>query len=184
MIETTESEMRMIAERECETDEDCDPCYICKDVSEYIYQKAIRHEHSRLWSEWRWNDSRFRTKAPKCNQFVADIIIEAELPYPYVPIRPGFPQYGFRPPTASEWADPNINIPGFSRPIIVHPDLRKPGDISSTGSHMGIHVGEGEWINASSITNSVNISEDQGGFVRRAVKRCQPIENSCSNKSQ
>ncbi len=97
------------------------------------------------WSVYSYNNRRFRWGAPKCNQFVFDMIIGSGLPNPSVPDGMG----GTRPPTASEWA--GGPIPGWTSPHT--PAL--PGDIVSDGIHVGIQSDNGKRISASSIVNRV-----------------------------
>lgn len=93
---------------------------------------------------WMPRDSRFlfglRIMDPKylCNFYVADTIEGAGLPRPVV---------GGRTPTASDWNNTTKIIPGW---VIIHPTsetrglsatqimaLRRPGDVISSGAHVG-----------------------------------------------
>jgi len=72
---------------------------------------------------------------PKCNKFVGDCISRCQN-------RPK-PLINGRYPTAAEWQDPNVNIPGYGPP---HKNP-KPGDVVTDGSHMGFMV-DGGYIQA------------------------------------
>ena len=68
---------------------------------------------------------------PKCNKFVGDMIsLVPGMPPPLV---------NDRYPTAREWTDSDIDIPGFSAP---HSDPM-PGDVVSDGAHVGIKTSSG-----------------------------------------
>jgi hypothetical protein len=105
------------------------------------------------WSVYSFNNRRFRWGAPKCNEFVYDMIIGSGLPNPSVPDGSG----GTRPPTANEWGNSGVGIPGWSSPHT--PAL--PGDIVSDGIHVGIQSDNGKRISASSIVNRV-VENDWG----------------------
>ena len=68
---------------------------------------------------------------PKCNKFVGDCISDC-------PNRPK-PLINGRYPTADEWADPGVKIPGYSSPH--SPPL--PGDVVSEGGHTGFFKSDG-----------------------------------------
>lgn len=62
---------------------------------------------------------------PKCNKFVGDVISTIpNMPRPLV---------NGRYPTAAEWADPKVNIPGFGPP---HTNPQA-GDVVTDAGHMG-----------------------------------------------
>lgn len=82
----------------------------------------------------------------KCNQFVADVLREAGIPVD------GLHQTltGSAPPTAGDWADPDVEIPGWE---VIDPKDAKPGDViaetswwehlpSTPSGHVGIVVGD------------------------------------------
>jgi cell wall-associated NlpC family hydrolase len=73
----------------------------------------------------------------KCNKFVGDCISAC-------PNRPA-PLVNGRYPTASQWNDPNVNIPGYGPPH-EHP---KPGDVVTDGGHVGFMDANGNYIEAS-----------------------------------
>ena len=78
----------------------------------------------------------------KCNKFVGDCISEcSNRPKPIIKDKVGNKRY----PTASEWVDPNIDIPGYGPP---HTNP-KPGDVVGDGNHVGF-MDEYGYIEASS----------------------------------
>lgn len=82
---------------------------------------------------------------------------EAGLPEPLVPIDPKDPCSEMRPPTASEWSDPNVDIHGWSSPH-ENPGY---GDVISDGKHVAIDAGNGMAISASARTGTVRIHDVQ-----------------------
>ena len=98
--------------------------------------------------------------SPKCNKFVADQIEDSGRPRPQVP-RGIWGIFGFkRDPTAKEWADPSVNIPGWSgtMPLLA----AQSGDViaqqhGQNGGHSGIlalsDTGGLLTVSVSSVTN-------------------------------
>jgi hypothetical protein len=68
---------------------------------------------------------------PKCNKFIGDCVSQC-------PNRPR-PLIDGRYPTASEWADPHVNIPGYGTPH----SPPQPGDVVSEGGHTGFMKDDG-----------------------------------------
>jgi RHS repeat-associated protein len=91
-----------------------------------------------FWNFW-WPDSWFLKT--KCNKFVGDCISAVpDRPKPVVPgglLRGLCP--GWRYPTAPEWKDSDVNIPGYGPPHL-NP---QPGDVVTDGNHLGFMVGGG-----------------------------------------
>jgi hypothetical protein len=59
----------------------------------------------------------------------------------------------FRPPTASELANPEVSIPGWSSPH-EHPQV---GDVVTDKIHVGIKISENTFISASTDVNAVRV---------------------------
>ena len=84
------------------------------------------------WWPWppRWANEN------KCNKFVGDCLAQsAKMPAPLIDNGKG----GKRYPTAAEWADPDVKIPGFGPPHKGH----MPGDVVTDSVHVGIRVEDG-----------------------------------------
>jgi RHS repeat-associated protein len=103
---------------------------------------------SEAWNFNRINDE-YPEKTNKCNKFVYDVLKEAGAD-PGRPnrtlIRKFFGLEGY-PPTAQQWADPNVNIPGWR--VLQPGETPEPGDVvaqrrpySDATGHVAI-VGEG-----------------------------------------
>ena len=95
---------------------------------------------------------------PQCNRFVGDCIATCKnRPKPLV---------NGRYPTAAEWGDPTVSIPGFGPP---HHDP-KPGDVVTTGWHVGIMDDDGYiesptldgWVKKIPINNDRDFHPDKG----------------------
>jgi len=91
---------------------------------------------------------------PKCNLFVYDVTTSAGAS-PGLPNQPGSSDWlrgarGGRPPTAGQWADPNFAIPGWS--VVGSPE---PGDVASSGRHVGIVYGNGLTLSATTLDGVV-----------------------------
>jgi len=88
-------------------------------------------------------------KSAKCNLFVNDMLTLGGDPPPRFP--------GDRVPSAKDWGDTATVIPGYY--VIPRETKPEPGDIISTGSHVGIYFpsynGENRIISASLITGRV-----------------------------
>ena len=102
---------------------------------------ATRYEAAR-WNGW------YRPGSNKCNQAVADWIVDSGRPRPHVP-----GHFGVLPrdPSAHEWADPRVSIPGWSAPF---PRAQAaPGDVIAQQhgpiyGHVGIVLAPGQTISA------------------------------------
>jgi hypothetical protein len=89
----------------------------------------------------------FLPNNPKCNKFVYDVTTLAGAS-PGLPNQPSNWDWiqgarGGRPPLASQWADPNYVIPGWT--VVASPE---PGDVASSGKHVGIVYINGLTISA------------------------------------
>jgi RHS repeat-associated protein len=69
-------------------------------------------------------------RSPKCNKFAWDALANGGDPAGRMP--------DGRIPSASEWANPKIYIPGYY--ILPSDSSLKPGDVISDGHHMGLYV--------------------------------------------
>ena len=86
------------------------------------------------WNGW------YRPGSNKCNQAVADWIVASGHPRPKVPGHFGWVP---RDPSAHEWADPRVEIGGWSRPMAR--ELALPGDVIAQAhgpvyGHVGVVV--------------------------------------------
>ncbi|MFL0121805.1 hypothetical protein V2611_08395 [Tenacibaculum maritimum] len=119
--------------------------------SKKIVKNAKKQDKSKKWSYEAERDN-FKSKTNKCNKFVYDILTESGA-------SPGLPNgnpikkfFGYgSPPTASQWADPNYDIPGWD--VVSSP---KAGDVvavsanfSDATDHVGIMISETQSIGAS-----------------------------------
>lgn len=96
--------------------------------------------------------------ALKCNFFVWDALSAGG-------DAPGRMSDG-RVPSASEWADPNVNIPGYSLvPLAMTP---QPGDVVANGGHVGLYAplpdGSPGTISAASLFNGNGVVHNDWGF--------------------
>ncbi len=83
----------------------------------------------------------------KCNEFVADTVEQSGRPRPQVPKSGILGWLGFkRDPTAHEWADPNVNIPGWS----------KPGSVSGAAPNDVIAQEHGSWGHAGIVVRAMD----------------------------
>jgi hypothetical protein len=69
-------------------------------------------------------------RSPKCNKFTWDALANGGDPAGRMP--------DGRIPSASEWANPEINIPGYY--VLPSGSSFKPGDVVSDGHHTGLYV--------------------------------------------
>ncbi|WP_426308424.1 RHS repeat-associated core domain-containing protein [Acidovorax facilis] len=137
-------------------------------------KKARSYEGS---SKWRYDvaKGRFRENTNKCNLFVEDVLKEIGS---NVPDMNGWLTYNG--PTAGQWGDPKVNIPGY--PVVENP---QPGDVvaisrryGDASGHVGIVVEKGRSASQSSITDLVEVNS--WGFrpgEKPVFRRC-----SCSQK--
>ena len=132
-----------------------------------LVNEARKNIGSTDWSTWKHRDTRFRWGAPKCNGFVYDMIRRAGLPDPAVPIDPKDPSKGVRPPTAGEWGNPTVTIPGWSEPHF-NP---VPGDVVSDGVHCGIETGQGRISHSTKEEKVVENPWGQGNRGRSPIKQ-------------
>lgn len=77
----------------------------------------------------------------KCNKFVGDCISECRN-------RPK-PLINGRFPTAAEWYNPNVTIPGYGPPH----NFPQPGDVITDSVHVGFMNYSGNYVEASSYWN-------------------------------
>jgi hypothetical protein len=101
--------------------------------------------HSNLYLQSTAKDN-YGAGTNKCSQFVADTIQQGGAPRPQVPKTGILGWFGFkRDPTAHEWADPAVDIPGWSsrKPA----SEARPGDVIAQAhgnwGHAGIVVAPG-----------------------------------------
>lgn len=122
----------------------------CGDPAE-IAKKAASYEGS---SDWAYGTAkgRFAKNTNKCNLFVEDILTEQGS---NVPDMNGV--FSYNGPTAGQWGDPNVKIPGY---IVV--ETPQPGDIvaiphrySDATGHVGIVTAQGKTASQSAITDAV-----------------------------
>ncbi|MFZ4455001.1 MAG: hypothetical protein ACOYOT_02145 [Bacteroidales bacterium] len=110
---------------------------------------------------------------PKCNKFVADVLDQsgAGVGLPNEPGRSDLLRgaTGGRPPTASQWASPDYEIPDWE----VVSDNPQPGDIVSYKGHVGIVFSNGLSISATIysgvVLNDWGFRADQNPTFRRYV---------------
>lgn len=113
--------------------------------------------------DWMYSATRdeFGPGTNKCNKFVYDVLVEVHVtPPPKVTI---YVFFG-RPPLAGEWADPKVAIDGWE--VVATP---LPGDViaekhlySDATGHVGIVVGSGLTVSASSYVGGVIVENDWG----------------------
>jgi RHS repeat-associated protein len=116
---------------------------ITKLTPKNIIETARKYLDSSRWSKWNYLDEYFVFGTNKCNKFVYDVISEIV----QGAVRSIVSNRGFlRPPTAREWADPNFNLPGWSKPINNPP----AGSVISNGNHTGFITDKQTSISASS----------------------------------
>ncbi len=112
-----------------------------------ISQIALNHRGDTTYLASRWNGW-YRPGSNKCNQAVADWIQASGRPRPHVPGHFGLIP---RDPSAHEWADPHVIIPGWSAPM--PRDQAHPGDVIAQQhgpvyAHVGIVVGPRQTVSA------------------------------------
>ena len=109
-------------------------------VGSWQYNAAIGNPFdnysSGVWTSIPFIQDSYRRN--KCNKFVGDCISEC-------PNRPK-PFINGRFPTAAEWGDPNVTIPGYGSP---HTGIQ-PGDVITDGVHVGFMNYNGNYVEASS----------------------------------
>ncbi|MBB5055857.1 hypothetical protein HDF16_000526 [Granulicella aggregans] len=108
---------------------------------------ALRHQGDTAYEAAKWNGW-YRPGSNKCNKAVADWIVDSGHPRPFVRGHFGLIP---RDPSAHEWADPKINIKGWSAPMQRTEAL--PGDVIAQEhgpiyGHGGIVVGQGSTVSA------------------------------------
>jgi hypothetical protein len=119
---------------------------------------------------------------PKCNLFVADVLEKVGIDAPESERYSLFGLWdrGSTPLLAEEWGNPNLKIPGWT---IVNSGPMMPGDVMSTGMHMGIVVsyneftGTGQSVSASTlwqyqqkvVQNDWGFRSGQAPLIRRYV---------------
>lgn len=112
-----------------------------------IAQIALSQRGDTTYLASRWNGW-YRPGSNKCNQAVADWIQNSGRPRPHVPGHFGLIP---RDPSAHEWADPGVTIPGWSAPMPL--DQAQPGDVIAQQhgpiyAHVGIVVGPRQTVSA------------------------------------
>ncbi len=110
----------------------------------------------------------YKAGTNKCNQLCADSVQQSGRPRPKVPRSGILGWLGLtRDPTAHEWADPHVHIPGWSDP---RPSSQaQPNDVIAQEhgdwGHSGIVVGPGQTVSVNSTTNPAGIvTENNWGF--------------------
>lgn len=108
---------------------------------------ALAHLGDTTYLASKWNGW-YRPGSNKCNQAVADWIVASGHPRPSVPGHFGLIP---RDPSAHEWADPLVQIRGWSVPF--SREQAQPGDIIAqqhgpTYGHVGVVVGDGSTVSA------------------------------------
>ncbi|WP_313912958.1 RHS repeat-associated core domain-containing protein [Tahibacter sp.] len=103
----------------------------------------------------------------KCNLFVYDMLTGGGDP-------PG--RIDGRPPSASEWADKQVKIPGYY--ILPTPILPKPGDVIASNGHVGIYapLEDGSHGTVSASTNENIVVHNDWGFRSGdtpTIRRCE-----------
>jgi cell wall-associated NlpC family hydrolase len=133
-------------------------------VAQRIVDEAKKYLESNDWSYYT-DRPPYGPGTNKCNLFVYEVLNNAGAP---VPMKERWSWRNFEyvkyPPLAGQWADPDVDIPGW---VVV--DDPQPGDVvameenySDASGHVGIVSGEGKTISASSETQT--IVENDWGF--------------------
>jgi RHS repeat-associated protein len=113
----------------------------------------------------------YKEGSDKCNELPADVIEQAGLQRPRVRRKDFWGWLGFtRDPTSHEWADPTVNIPGWSAPKPVSEAQR--GDViaqehneKGDWGHVGIVIWPGSTVSVNSLTHPEGIvTENDWGF--------------------
>ena len=119
-----------------------------KQYKSYDPKKAVEIAKS-LLNDDRWSYLKRRgiycQEDWKCNIFVYEVLRAAGAKIPLIGGMLGWAtngKYGY-PPSASDWENKDIKIDGWA--ITKNP---KPGDVVSTGEHVGIYIGNGKMISA------------------------------------
>ena len=112
-----------------------------------LAQVALSHLGDTNYEASKWNGW-YRPGSNKCNQAVADWIVASGRPRPSVPGHFGLIP---RDPSAHEWADPQVNIRGWSAPF--SRALAQPGDVIAQEhgpvyAHVGVVVLPGKTVSA------------------------------------
>lgn len=123
-------------------------------AAERIVRAAKAKVGSKAWAYATAKDD-FDANTNKCNQFVYDIMVEAN-----VRPLPAIPKYWVlsRPPLAGEWATTSVEIPGWK--VVTDP---QPGDVAAIAhesrnatGHVGIVVGEKRTASATATNIVIN----------------------------
>ncbi|MCP3672833.1 MAG: hypothetical protein GY814_20905 [Gammaproteobacteria bacterium] len=109
--------------------------------------------------------------ALKCNLFVWDALSEGG-------DAPGRMADG-RVPSASEWADPNVDIPGY--PLVPKGMLPQVGDVVASDGHVGIYAPQGDGtpgtISAAAFGYGSGLVHNDWGFREGSssptIRRCE-----------
>jgi hypothetical protein len=128
-----------------------------------IPAEAKKHVGSTAWAH-EANRPPYSSGTNKCNLFVYEVLNAAGKPVP-MKIRFSWRSFGNvrYPPLAGQWADPDVDIPGWV--VVAHP---LPGDVvamkedfSDASGHVGIVTGPGTSVSVSSDTGTV-VQNDWG----------------------
>jgi len=112
-----------------------------------LAQIALSHRGDTRYEAANWNGW-YRQGSNKCNQAVADWVTASGRPRPRVPGHFGIIP---RDPSAHEWADPHVRIPGWTQPLPRAAAL--PGDVIAQQhgpvyGHVGVVVAAGRTVSA------------------------------------
>ncbi len=159
------------------TDDPGSPCVKAGDTSTTVYaNEDIANAARSQVGSWTWlyrsQKDNFACNTNKCNKGVADWIAMAGKSTPGVPKKRltlfGIEiDFGTREPTAHEWADPSVQIDGWSAPMSVA--LAVPGDVIAQAhgnfGHVGIVADPGQTVSVNSTTTPEGIvTENNWGF--------------------
>lgn len=132
-----------------------------QDIRNNIVRIAEDYEGSTAWG-YNVSKEMFPARCNKCNLYVYDVLKKAGA-------NPGLPHVnGTFPPTAADWADPSVSIPGW---VVLSSNAKlMPGDVVAQAhyndpfatGHVGIVIGPNLTSSFSSITQQV--SENDWGF--------------------
>jgi len=143
-----------------------------------IVNAALSHVRSTDWSYFNQKDN-FPARTNKCNKFVEDVLKEAGSD---VPDMNGF--FSYNGPTAGQWGDPNVDIPGYD--VVTNPQpgdiIAEPHNYSDATGHVGIVTGPNETVSQSSISDMVE-KNDWGHRPGQhpVYRRCNCSRSSSNN---
>jgi cell wall-associated NlpC family hydrolase len=129
-------------------------------MTDAIVRVARSKVGSQDWAYAKEKDD-FGKNTNKCNKFVYDVLVEAGVKPP--PVVPKYVVFT-RPPTAGEWADPQVKIEGWA---VV--SSAQPGDVvaeahqySDATGHVGIVVAEKLTVSAAATVGGTIVQNDWG----------------------